>query len=33
MPAEGDVLSELAMANIDCMGQDELCEVVLPNYS
>ena len=33
MPTEGDVLSELAMANIDCMGQDELCEVVLPNYS
>ena len=24
MPTEGDVLSELAMANIDCMGKNNI---------
>ena len=33
MPTEGEVLSEPILTNIDCVGQNNLCEVVLPNYS
>ena len=32
MPTEGEVLSEPILTNIDCVGQNNLCEVVLPNY-
>ena len=33
MPTECEVLSEPILTNIDCVGQNNLCEVVLPNYS
>ena len=30
MPTEGEV--QVNLTNIDCVGQNNLCEVVLPNY-
>lgn len=33
MPTEGEVQMNLPLVNTDCVGQNNLCEVVLPNYS
>ncbi len=33
IPTEGEVQMNLPLVNTDCVGQNNLCEVVLPNYS
>ena len=33
IPTEGEVQMNLPLVNTDCVGQNNLCEVMLPNYS